>query len=223
MKKFICLGLSLLWFNTSLAAVQEIDVSDNQFTPAVVDVNQGDTVRWINRDTVSHTIEGGFASSGPVGPAQRFEFVFNEAGNFDYISSLQSGMTGTIRVAAVTVTNDALDETGAVDFSDLFGTGTSNPPADLSETADLPQLEATQESTVITNNTPAVVNQPVVPPTPVAPVTVNFNEPVAQQTIAKAAQNNAILPTAGGDNVMIYLAVLALVGLFLFLSGAIRR
>lgn len=219
MKKFICLGLSLLWFNTSLAAVQEIDVSDMKFTPSTIDINQGDTVRWINRDTVSHDVQGNFGSSGSMSPGQRFEFVFTTAGNFDYLCSIHPAMTGTIRVAAVTVVENTTEDNGAVNFSDLFGTGNDLVVDDLSETANMPQLEDTNSVAQVSVTTPA----PIVPPQVTAPQTVVFNDPVVDKTIAKAAQSNAILPTAGGDNRMIYLAVLALIGMLMFLSGLVRR
>src|SRR6056297_2352282 len=118
MKKIGFLLLGLWLFNSSLAAVQEIDISEMRFNPSLIDINQGDTIRWINRDTVPHQIKGDFVTSPNLALEERFEFVFNEAGNFDYICDLHPSMTGTVRVAAVREPDNETSEE-ITDFSEL--------------------------------------------------------------------------------------------------------
>ena len=206
-------------FNWASAATQEIDISEMRFTPAVVDINQGDTVRWINRDTTDHLIKGAFGNSSTLAPNQTYEFVFNQAGNFDYICELHPSMTGTIRVAAVSVKEESA---GAVNFSDLFGTGDDFAAEDISETVDLPQLEEPVQSAPVSQPTPAPVVTPPSNPTPVVNNrTINTAPPT--QTIARAASSNQSLPTAGGDSWLTYLVVLAVLGGLFFVGGVSRR
>jgi plastocyanin len=223
MKKILLLGLSLTFFSSAWAAVQEIDISDMQFNPNVIDINQGDTVRWINRDTVPHVIQGSFATSPDVGVDGRFEFTFTEAGNFDYICSLHPSMTGTIRVAAVTeITNDEPVSGG---FSDLFGTGSSFQPEDLASVnqsfeAPTAPPENTFNEPVVAMEAPseAVISNPS--PAPVVN-TANIQTPTPTRTVTASA--GGTLPTAGGDNWYVYLSVLLVVGGMFFLTTSNRR
>lgn len=219
MKKLLGLALSVAFFSHTQAAVQEIDISGMAFSPNVIDINQGDTIRWINRDTMTHTVQGEFASSETLNQDGRFEFVFNEAGNFDYICSIHPSMTGTIRVAAVTELIAEEDE-GAVNFSDLFGTGESFEPDNLAtvsqpfESEPAPQLETVS----VTPEPPATVEvaPPLAPPT-----TSTFNTSAPAQSVAYGSTQN--LPTAGGNNWYVYLGVLLFLGGFFYLSGSSRR
>jgi len=156
---------------------------------------------------MTHTVQGEFGSSDVLNQDGRFEFVFNEAGNFDYICSIHPSMTGTIRVAAVTELIAEEDE-GAVNFSDLFGTGESFEPDNLAtvsqpfESEPAPQLET-------------------VSVTPEPPTTSTFNTSAPAQSVAYGNTQN--LPTAGGNNWYVYLGVLLFLGGFFYLSGSSRR
>ncbi len=214
MKKLLGLALSMTFLSQANAAVQEIDISGMQFSPNVIDINQGDTVRWINRDAMPHTVQGSFGTSETLNQDGRFEFVFNEAGNFDYICSVHPSMTGTVRVAAVTEVSE--EDEGAVNFSDLFGTGETFEPDNLATVSQPFEEEPPQLET--TNSAPA----PAVTPAPTTtPTSGTFNNSAPAHSVSHGTTQN--LPTAGGNNWYVYLGVLLFLGGFFWLSGASRR
>ena len=76
------------------------------FTPADISINAGDTVHWMNIDTVAHTVTGGSPATGPSGVFDSsllmadaaFAFTFDEAGSYDYFCMVHPWMTGSISV-----------------------------------------------------------------------------------------------------------------------------
>jgi len=76
------------------------------FTPADISINAGDTVHWMNIDTVAHTVTGGSPANGPSGVFDSsllmadaaFAFTFDEAGSYDYFCMVHPWMTGSISV-----------------------------------------------------------------------------------------------------------------------------
>ena len=222
MKKCLLTLLAVAFSFSAQAAVQEIDISEMRFNPNVIDINQGDTVRWINRGDMPHTIQGDFGGTTMINPGDRYEFTFTSAGNFDYICSLHPSMTGTVRVAAVTVINDEADD--LINFNDLFGNDSFEPD-------NLATVEQPFE-----NNEPAEIAAPPLGETPPAPTPEV--EPVVSSApeVTESSNNTAIfnptpeprsvavsteagLPTTGGDNLMVILAVLGTVTAFFFLAG----
>ncbi len=105
---------------TPTPAPQTHDVSmiDNEFVPAEITINVGDTVRWTNNGQFNHTATdavnpgnlGSIFNSDnqfplPMGmqPGNVFEFTFNQAGDFPYFCEFHGtpaglGMAGTITV-----------------------------------------------------------------------------------------------------------------------------
>jgi plastocyanin len=101
---------------------QTVDVmvgqNGNTFTPATVNINVGDTVRWI-WSSVNHTVnsgsgctaDGSFCSpsdtscdSNPAsGTGAIYSHTFNQAGSFSYFCRIHcfSGMTGTVVVSSL--------------------------------------------------------------------------------------------------------------------------
>ena len=66
----------------------------------------GTAVTWVNDDTAAHTVtsgstEGitGLFDSGLVIPEASFEYVFDEAGTYDYFCIVHPWMTGIITVS----------------------------------------------------------------------------------------------------------------------------
>jgi plastocyanin len=97
---------------SSFAATHTVDVLENSFRPATLEISVGDTVRWVNRFDEFHTT----TSSAPI-PLWRgllldeedeFLHPFNSPGTFPYHCEFHAGMTGAIVVtsgnAAPTVT-----------------------------------------------------------------------------------------------------------------------
>jgi plastocyanin len=79
----------------------EVSMEGIAFNPAEVSVGAGDTVTWTNNDTVGHDVTAdNFSSGDPGGLAagDTFEHTFEEAGTFDYVCSVHTGMEGTVTV-----------------------------------------------------------------------------------------------------------------------------
>jgi plastocyanin len=82
------------------AAIVEVRIDRTGFVPATVTVAAGDTVRWTNRDSVSHQVvsDTGVFASPTLAAGQSFSFVFQNAGTFRYRDALKPAERGTVRV-----------------------------------------------------------------------------------------------------------------------------
>lgn len=109
----IILGITFLFLkndNTNKASVQvekkkEVQVSENSvsikdfaFTPAVLNVKQGDTVTWINGDSTLHTVNSNLFDSPNLNTGDTFEFTFKDKGSFEYACGIHPSMKGQIVV-----------------------------------------------------------------------------------------------------------------------------
>ena len=82
-----------------------ITASGASFSPKVVTIARGTTVRWVNGDG-SHTVtpdnagQAGVWTSANLGSGQTFEHTFTVSGSYDYhcVPHQSAGMTGTIVV-----------------------------------------------------------------------------------------------------------------------------
>jgi plastocyanin len=73
-------------------------IKDFVFIPAEITISKGETVTWINQDSVPHTATGSKFDSGYMGIGATFKFTFNEAGTFDYICTFHPFMKGKVIV-----------------------------------------------------------------------------------------------------------------------------
>lgn len=86
----------------SSATVWDVNVSNNVFTPGILNVIVGDTVRWHllqgNHTTTSVSVPGGAASWDFTmsSTTNLFEYVVTVEGNYVYVCSFHSGMSGQI-------------------------------------------------------------------------------------------------------------------------------
>ena len=79
----------------------EVSMADIAFDPAEVTVAVGDTVTWMNDDSVDHDVTADSFSSGDPGgmaPGDTFDHAFEEAGTFDYVCTVHPGMEGSVTV-----------------------------------------------------------------------------------------------------------------------------
>lgn len=90
-------------------------------TDGLIEVAVGDTVTWMNADTVQHTVVSGNPDDGPNGVfdsglikmGSSFSQTFDHGGTFDYFCSLHPWMTGTVTVSLVyNVLHDVGKKTG---------------------------------------------------------------------------------------------------------------
>lgn len=71
------------------------------YDPARIEISAGDRVRWMNDDSVAHTVtasDGGF-DSGFIDPGASYERVFDEAGTYSYACTPHPWMQGAVVVS----------------------------------------------------------------------------------------------------------------------------
>ncbi len=70
------------------------------FSPASLTVSVGDTVTWLNTDSMTHTVtsDTGAFDSGLLSPGDRWSYTFTQAGTYAYHCTPHPQMTGTIVV-----------------------------------------------------------------------------------------------------------------------------
>jgi LPXTG-motif cell wall-anchored protein len=84
------------------AASGSVTITDFQFTPASISIDQGDTVTWTNNGPTAHsaTAPDGSFDTGIFPAGQSRSHTFNDAGTFSYICTPHPNMHGTIVVRA---------------------------------------------------------------------------------------------------------------------------
>ena len=82
------------------AATENVTISDFQFTPAQITVQQGDTVTWTNEGPTAHsaTASDGSFDTGIFSAGGSRSQTFDEAGTFAYICTPHPNMQGTVVV-----------------------------------------------------------------------------------------------------------------------------
>jgi len=73
-------------------------IENNQFQPAEITIQKGETITWINKDAMDHTATGKSFDSGRLKEAQSYQQTFSDAGTFDYICTYHPYMKGKIIV-----------------------------------------------------------------------------------------------------------------------------
>ena len=121
MKKLYTILVLLVAFSQAQATIHIVTVSDNQFTPAILNAECGDTVKWV-WESGNHTA---WSTSIPTGSTGWFESInsvdtsfshqVNLAGTYDYYCYFHPMMTGSIIVTCPTEIASLSDN----DFSSL--------------------------------------------------------------------------------------------------------
>jgi len=75
-----------------------VTIQNFSFQPAELTIKKGETVTWINQDTVGHTITGDSLDSKLLENGQSFSHTFNEAGTYTYNCAPHPYMKGKIIV-----------------------------------------------------------------------------------------------------------------------------
>jgi plastocyanin len=86
-----------------------VDMKDLAFSPATIQISQGDTVTWTNdEDVMPHDVTSGALGQPDLGqqfgseiltPGQSFSATFADAGEFVYLCRLHPTMTGVVIVS----------------------------------------------------------------------------------------------------------------------------
>ena len=82
------------------------EIDDTCFSVSSLTISVGDTVHWINHDTVAHTVTSGSVQSGPDNifdsglsmPDDVFEHTFEEPGSYPYFCLVHPWMMGVVEV-----------------------------------------------------------------------------------------------------------------------------
>ena len=69
-------------------------IKDFKFEPAVLSINKGETVTWVNLDKAPHKATGKAIDSGNLNKDASYKFTFKETGTFDYICTYHPNMKG---------------------------------------------------------------------------------------------------------------------------------
>jgi len=84
----------------------ECKADNTCYLPYNLEVAAGTAVTWTNDDTAAHTVNSGtpdgltdLFDSGLVMPDAAFEYVFEEAGTYDYFCIVHPWMTGIVTVS----------------------------------------------------------------------------------------------------------------------------
>ncbi len=79
--------------NDAVAEEHTVTMKGKSFSPSTLRIQSGDTIRFVNDDSVTHDIysitQGHFFTSGRRAPGRHAVFVFNRPGAFDVISAAQ--------------------------------------------------------------------------------------------------------------------------------------
>lgn len=75
-----------------------VEISNFAYSPADITVQAGDTVLWVNRETVPHTATGKGFDSGRLYEGQKFSHTFSTPGEYEYGCRFHPAMAGVVRV-----------------------------------------------------------------------------------------------------------------------------
>jgi outer membrane protein assembly factor BamB len=101
--------------SASQAGKVQVSIGSRAYSPnpVVVVIGVNNSVTWVNYDSVAHTVtaSGGSFDSGPIGPSNWYSYTFTSVGTYNYSSTLQPGMTGTVIVKAQSTTTSSSSTT----------------------------------------------------------------------------------------------------------------
>ena len=81
---------------------QQVEMKDIAYQPETIRVRTGETITWINRDSVQHDVvnvkEGEEPKSDLFNEGQTYEFTPTEAGTIEYFCTVHPNMKGSVEV-----------------------------------------------------------------------------------------------------------------------------
>lgn len=76
----------------------DVKIENSAFNPASITISSGDTIKWTNMDSGTHTVVGTDFSSGDLSSGKSYEHKFTKAGTYNYYCSIDPSMKGVITV-----------------------------------------------------------------------------------------------------------------------------
>ena len=96
------LALAALVLSPGLLAAgtaHRVSMEAMKYAPETLEVAVGDTVTWVNRDPVPHTVSAGKSlESGTIEAEREWKYVARQKGRVDYICRFHPGMRATLIV-----------------------------------------------------------------------------------------------------------------------------
>jgi plastocyanin len=87
--------------DTSAKPALTIHMKNLAFDPASATATVGETVTFVNDDSVSHNVTGGeIGSSGDIAAGKSWKYTFDKPGDYKYVCTYHQGMAGEITVTA---------------------------------------------------------------------------------------------------------------------------
>ena len=77
-----------------------IDMKNIAFNPSSQTVKVGQTVKWVNQDSVPHNVEGGPLHSNTFGNGGSYEFTPKKAETISYVCTIHPNMKATLTVTS---------------------------------------------------------------------------------------------------------------------------
>jgi Plastocyanin len=76
----------------------DVKIQNSAFNPESITISSGDTVKWTNMDSGTHTVVGPDFSSGNISSGKSYEYKFTKAGTYNYHCSIDPSMKGVVTV-----------------------------------------------------------------------------------------------------------------------------
>ncbi len=92
------IGVCPVWAN-SKPVTHRVQIQNMKFEPAVLEINRGDKVIWVNQDLVPHTVTAKSSfDSKLIQPDEKFQKVFKKKLEYHYYCRLHPEMKAILRV-----------------------------------------------------------------------------------------------------------------------------
>ena len=75
-----------------------VRIQNSAFYPDSISISSGDTVKWTNLDSGTHSVVGSDISSGNISSGKSYEHKFTIAGTYNYSCSIDPSMKGVVIV-----------------------------------------------------------------------------------------------------------------------------
>lgn len=176
------------------------------FSPANITVSVGDTVRWINTDTVPHTStsDDDVWDSDNMDPKAEYSFTFEKPGAYPYFCAYHAGMEGTVTVkqaAPPAATATPAPTTTAQPPTAVPATATSTrvPPAPTSSPAPPAAATSTRAPEAAPTSQPELTAT-TVPPSTATSAPPPADTPAAPSVAASPTPSSTPAPTTTGSD-----------------------
>jgi len=82
--------------NATAPVVAHVAMKDMKFSPATIEIKNGDTVEWKNNDITPHTATPATFDSGSIASDAAWRHTFTQAGSFPCMCTFHPEMKGTV-------------------------------------------------------------------------------------------------------------------------------